>query len=47
VQQLQGGCGERQVEGAEIALATGHGGEMVTPYMCPAHGTAVFGNVES
>jgi acetyl-CoA acetyltransferase len=47
VHQLQGVCGERQVEGAEIALANGHGGEMVLPYMCPIHGTAVLGNVES
>jgi acetyl-CoA acetyltransferase len=45
--QLHGECGERQVEGAQIAVANGHGGEMVLPYMCPAHGTLVLGNLES
>jgi acetyl-CoA acetyltransferase len=47
VRQLRGECGERQVEGAEIALAAGHGGELLLPFMCPAHGSLVLGNVES
>ncbi|KXX54208.1 thiolase C-terminal domain-containing protein [Rhodococcus sp. LB1] len=45
--QLRGSCGERQVEGAEIALVDGHGGEMILPYMVPITGAAVLGNEKS
>jgi acetyl-CoA acetyltransferase len=44
VTQLRGEAGDRQVEGAEIAVANGHGGELILPYMLPIHGTAVLGN---
>ncbi len=37
VRQLRAECGERQVEGAAVAIANGHGGEMVFPYMSPIH----------
>jgi acetyl-CoA acetyltransferase len=47
VRQLRGECGERQVVGAEIALADGHGGEMILPYMVPISGAIVLGNAES
>jgi acetyl-CoA acetyltransferase len=45
--QLRGECGDRQVPGAEIAVANGHGGELVLPYLCPIHGTLVLGNARS
>ena len=47
VLQLRGECGDRQVQGAEIAVANGHGGELLLPYMCPIHGTLVLGNIPS
>ena len=28
--QLRGGCGTRQVEGAELGLVTGNGGDLAT-----------------
>ena len=43
VLQLRGEGGGRQVEGAEIALATGHGGEMLMPGMCSTHACVVLG----
>jgi acetyl-CoA acetyltransferase len=47
VTQLRGEGGDRQVDGAEIAVASGHGGELILPYMLPIHGTAVLGNKPS
>jgi acetyl-CoA acetyltransferase len=43
VRQLRGECGGRQVKDAEIALVTGHGGEMVIPGMCSTHACAILG----
>ena len=43
IRQLRGECGERQVRDAEIALVTGHGGEMIVPGMCSTHGCAILG----
>ena len=40
--QLRGEGGDRQVEGAEIALATGHGGEIVSGQMCSIHSTLIL-----
>jgi acetyl-CoA acetyltransferase len=47
VRQLRGECGERQVAGAEIALATQSGGGMVTPWTVPIAGALVLGNKPS
>jgi acetyl-CoA acetyltransferase len=47
VRQLRGEAGERQVAGAEIAIANGHGGEYVLPWMSPIHGVVVLGNTLS
>ena len=43
IRQVRGECGERQVKDAEIALVTGHGGEMLVPGMCSTHATAILG----
>jgi acetyl-CoA acetyltransferase len=43
IRQLRGECGDRQVKDAEIALVTGHGGEMLVPGMCSTHGCAILG----
>jgi acetyl-CoA acetyltransferase len=45
VRQLRGEAGERQIEGAELALTNGHGGEMIMPGMCSSHATMVLGSV--
>jgi acetyl-CoA acetyltransferase len=41
--QLRGEAGERQVKGAEVALVTGHGGELISPGMCSIHTSLVLG----
>ncbi len=43
ITQIRGEGGARQVKGAEVALATGHGGEMLRPGMCSTHTLFVFG----
>jgi len=43
VTQLRGEAGERQIEGAQVALATGHGGELVSPGMCSIHTSTILG----
>jgi acetyl-CoA acetyltransferase len=43
VVQLRGDAGDRQVSGAEIAIASGHGGEVMAPGMCSIHTTIVLG----
>ncbi|MPZ82100.1 MAG: thiolase family protein [Actinophytocola sp.] len=45
VTQLRGTAGERQVPDCEIAITTGHGGELVSPGMCSIHTTTVLGTV--
>lgn len=40
--QLRGEGEARQVKDAEIAISTGHGGELVRPGMCSAHGTLIL-----
>lgn len=41
--QLRGRAGERQLDDCLVALATGHGGEVLNPGMCSAHSTIVLG----
>ncbi|MBI4331547.1 MAG: thiolase family protein, partial [Chloroflexi bacterium] len=41
--QVRGEGGARQVKGAEIALATGHGGEVLGPGMCSSHSCIILG----
>jgi acetyl-CoA acetyltransferase len=43
VNQLRGEAGERQLPGARIGLASGHGGEILSPGMCSTHATLVLG----
>ncbi|MFI6350308.1 thiolase family protein [Streptomyces sp. NPDC050560] len=43
VRQLRGEAGERQIEDCEVALTTGHGGELVSPGMCSIHTTTLLG----
>jgi acetyl-CoA acetyltransferase len=45
VTQLRGTGGERQVANAEVALVSGHGGEILRPGMCSTHGTLLLGRV--
>jgi len=44
VTQLRGEGGERQVPAAKVALASGHGGEILRPGMCSIHATLLLGN---
>lgn len=42
--QVRGEGGARQVKDVEIALATGHGGEVLAPGMCSSHTCVILGN---
>jgi acetyl-CoA acetyltransferase len=43
IRQVRGQAGERQVADCEVALTTGHGGELVSPGMCSIHTTTLLG----
>jgi acetyl-CoA acetyltransferase len=43
VRQVRGEAGDRQVPDCEVALSTGHGGELVSPGMCSIHTTTLLG----
>ncbi|MDE3113400.1 MAG: thiolase family protein [Chloroflexota bacterium] len=43
VTQLRGDGGERQAKDAEVAIVSGHGGEILRPGMCSTHGTLLLG----
>jgi acetyl-CoA acetyltransferase len=43
VAQLRGEAGERQIRNCEVAISTGHGGELLSPGMCSIHTTLVLG----
>jgi len=40
--QIRGEGGERQVPGAEVAIASGHGGEILSGQMCSIHSSMVL-----
>jgi acetyl-CoA acetyltransferase len=42
VMQLRGQAGERQVKDAEVALVTGHGGEILSGQMCSIHSSMIL-----
>ena len=42
VMQLRGEAADRQVKDAEIALVTGHGGEILSPAMCSIHTSLIL-----
>jgi acetyl-CoA acetyltransferase len=43
VTQLRGQAGERQLDKCDVALTTGHGGELVSPGMCSIHTSTILG----
>ena len=43
VTQLRKQAGDRQVPDCEVALTTGHGGELVSPGMCSIHTSTILG----
>ncbi len=43
VRQVRGDCGQHQVKDAEIALVTGHGGEILSGQMCSIHSSLILG----
>jgi len=43
IRQLRGEAGERQVEDCNVVLATGHGGELLSPGMCSIHTCTLLG----
>jgi acetyl-CoA acetyltransferase len=43
VRQVRGECGTHQVKDCEVALVTGHGGEILSGQMCSIHSTLLLG----
>jgi hypothetical protein len=43
IRQIRGEAGERQIEGCNVAMTTGHGGELISPGMCSIHTCTLLG----
>jgi acetyl-CoA acetyltransferase len=43
IRQLRGDGGERQIKDCNVVLATGHGGELISPGMCSIHTSTLLG----
>jgi acetyl-CoA acetyltransferase len=43
IRQIRGEAGERQIEDCNVAMTTGHGGELVSPGMCSIHTCTLLG----
>jgi acetyl-CoA acetyltransferase len=43
IRQLRGEAGERQIKDCNVVLATGHGGELLSPGMCSIHTSTLLG----
>lgn len=43
VRQVRGDAGDRQIADCEVAMTTGHGGELVSPGMCSIHTCTLLG----
>jgi acetyl-CoA acetyltransferase len=45
VRQVRGEAGERQIASCDVAMTTGHGGELVSPGMCSIHTCTLLGRL--
>jgi hypothetical protein len=43
IRQVRGEAGERQIADCDVVLATGHGGELISPGMCSIHSCTLLG----
>jgi hypothetical protein len=43
IRQLRGEAGERQIADCNVVMATGHGGELLSPGMCSIHACTLLG----
>jgi acetyl-CoA acetyltransferase len=43
IRQLRGEAGARQIEDCNVAMTTGHGGELISPGMCSIHTCTLLG----
>jgi acetyl-CoA acetyltransferase len=43
VRQVRGEAGERQIANCDVALTTGHGGELLSPGLCSIHTSTLLG----